>query len=82
MQSVVSVRATTFSHCILDQLTSDLDFRMYMNHTYHSSPGTESQGHRSGIRDMVSKDGNVVGPTSVLNLGQHFSKLVDISEAQ
>ena len=44
---------------------------MCMGHA-HSSPSIESQGHRSRsrVRVIVSKNGNAVGLTSILDRGQ------------
>jgi len=44
LRSIVSVRP--FSFYLLNQLTLDLDFCICVGHD-HSSPGIESQGHRS-----------------------------------
>jgi len=57
--SVTSHRPLTMTFCIC------------MGHD-HSSPGTESQGHRSRskVRLRFSKNGSAVGLTSILNSAQ------------
>jgi len=54
----------------LNQLTLIL-IRVCMGH-YHSSRGQKNQHHRSDLRVSVrvSKDGNAVGLTSILDRGQ------------